>query len=106
MRAYTTTALFLAAAAAGGRADDPGKAEAAKLQGTWAVVAAEAGEQQLPAAAAQTLAFVVEGDTLTIREGDRVAEKSTFTLDPAKAPRAIDWTVAGSGAAVPGLYEV
>ena len=106
MRTLIAATLLLATVSAGEKPGDAAKKDAEWLQGTWRVVSGEMGGQKLPDDIAKTLTFIFEGDTLTIREGERVAEKSTYKLDPSRVPKAIDSTVPGQDKAIPGIYEL
>lgn len=61
----------------------------ARLQGAWMLVETiDYGDRMPPEAGGVT--FLFEGDKCYTIRGDKRSELGTFTLDPAKQPRAID----------------
>src|SRR5947209_18483886 len=87
----TKYALAVLAAALLVAADDAKKDQQA-LQGTWRPVSSErGGKAEGEEAKEHTLTF--EKDTFTVKRGDQVMIKGTFTVDPAKKPKTIDMTV-------------
>jgi uncharacterized protein (TIGR03067 family) len=85
--------LFVAGAA---RADDPAKAELARLEGTWVVVAREymgkkASEEEIKKLNAKV---VVKGDTVAVWSNDAgedvVVAEATIKLDPSTKPKTLD----------------
>lgn len=69
--------------------DDDALEESEKLQGTWAVVSADIGGK-IPENALKGLKVIIRRETILITEEEREREKTTFTLDPSKEPKAID----------------
>jgi uncharacterized protein (TIGR03067 family) len=86
------------------------KKDAEKLQGTWKVVSGEqSGKAQEEA---KEFVMVFDKDTFTVKRGDEVVVKGTFTVDAAKKPKAIDMTIKegrneqDNGKKVHGIYEL
>lgn len=92
-------------------ADGP-LAETKKLQGTWAVVAAEGIDA--PQEAVKQVKVVIRGNTLHLMVPDRDKEKTTlhekekakFTLDPSQKPKAIDLVKDSKELTARGIYEL
>jgi uncharacterized protein (TIGR03067 family) len=74
------------------------KKDLAKFQGSWQAVSAINMEGK-PASAeeAQQLRLVVEGNTFTLREKDTTI-RGTFSIDPTRVPKTIDFTLDGAKA--------
>jgi uncharacterized protein (TIGR03067 family) len=95
-------------------ADDAKKGDVKKdkeaLQGAWRPVSAERGGQAQDDAKEYLLIF--EGDNFTIKRGDDLFAKGTYTIDPSKKPRTIDMTITegrnenDKGKAVRGIYAI
>jgi uncharacterized protein (TIGR03067 family) len=106
MTRYIVTALAVGLLLA---ADDA-KKDKEQLQGTWRPVSAEQEGKAQPDAKEHLLTF--EGDTFTIKRGDQLFVKGTFTLDPSKTPKVIDMKVTegrreeDKGKEVRGIYEL
>lgn len=106
MARYIVTALVVGLLLA---ADDA-KKDKEKLQGSWRPVSAEQGGNVQEDAKEHLLIF--EGDTFTIKKGDQLFVKGTFTLDPSKTPKTIDMKVtegrqeSDNGKEVHGIYEI
>jgi uncharacterized protein (TIGR03067 family) len=106
MRVWGVT-LLVAGLLAGAQADDA-KGEQEKLKGTWTLVAAERGGQKAEEDRIKDIKLTVAGDKITLKtpNGDNV---STFKLDPAKKPKAIDIIPTdgpNKGKPRPGIYEL
>ena len=102
MTRYIVTALAVGLLLA---ADDA-KKDKEQLQGSWRPVAAEQGGKAQDDAKDHLLTF--DGDTFTVKRGDRLLLKGTFTLDPSRSPKAIDLTVLDGpqkGKKVIGIYR-
>jgi uncharacterized protein (TIGR03067 family) len=89
--------------------EDAVKKELAKFQGSWQAVTVQHADGQ-PAAAeeARETHLVVEGNKFTLT-GKGYSISGTFTLDPTKAPKAIDVLVKpndGPAVRFPGIYAV
>src|SRR5262245_5576257 len=74
--------------AAGLRADDA-KKDQDKFKGTWDVVSAQRNGQDAVELIKHKVTF--DGDSFTITDGDQVAYKGTYKLDPSAKPPAIDF---------------
>lgn len=88
---------------------DAARDDRTQLQGTWKVVALEHGGKKKPAKKIAPLRVTVTGDKITSREGKEVLEESTFRLDAAATPRAIDLRfTAGpdAGKSARGIYRL
>src|SRR5262249_53574721 len=98
---------LVAGAGLSGRAQDA-KKDKEQLQGAWLMLKMErAGKTEI---ALGDLTF--EGDTFTVKHGDQLVLKGTFTLDPSKTPKVIDLKVTEArreqdkGKEVHGIYEL
>src|SRR5438067_1825547 len=80
--------LFLGAGEAG---ESAAKSDKDKLQGTWHVVSAERMGMAMPNAQDQKL--VIQGDTLTVKTGEKALFKGKIKLDPSKKPATLDMEV-------------
>jgi uncharacterized protein (TIGR03067 family) len=91
-------------------AADDAKKDKDLLQGSWRAVSAEQAGKAQPDVKEHLLTF--EGDTFTIKRGDQLFVKGTFTLDPSKTPKVIDMKVTegrreeDKGKEVHGIYEL
>ncbi len=82
--------LFLSALAAA-RAQNPGE-DQQKLQGTWKILAGnESGKTMLPSRVKGSK-MIVAGNKIKVQEQEKELTL-TYTMDPAKHPRAIDLTM-------------
>jgi uncharacterized protein (TIGR03067 family) len=100
-------AILVLAGAAG--AEDAVKKEAAQLEGEWVMVSGEANGTALPEATVKTGKRVAKDGETTITIGGQVYFKAKFTIDPAKKPKAIDYTMTEGptkGKTHLGIYEV
>ena len=81
-----------------------------QIEGTWRVVALEIDGNKAMDEDAKKLKVVFEADgTWSLKSEDNEVSKGTSTIDPTKAPKAIDFTVTGgndSGKQSVGIYEV
>jgi uncharacterized protein (TIGR03067 family) len=98
------TGLAVAAFAAD---DDAVKKEKEALKGKWTIVSVERDGKAVDMW--KDGVRLVEGDnyTLTTKDGDSF--KGTFTVDPAKVPKAIDFSPTGGqykGKTLRGIYEI
>jgi uncharacterized protein (TIGR03067 family) len=90
----------------------PGKAggtDLEKMQGRWAITAAESNGKRDPEENLKGLTVTFEGNRYTVRKGDKVLQSGTQKLDPTKTPRQVDITAAGDGgksATRLGIYEL
>ncbi|MFO0797568.1 MAG: TIGR03067 domain-containing protein [Gemmataceae bacterium] len=111
MRVVLLTLLSaLAVAGAGARPDDKAVAADRKaFQGTWAFESVEVAGQKLPADLLKGMTVSFDGDSYSVKQGDKVVESATQTLDPSKSPKALDSKVTAGpnkGATILGIYEI
>ena len=92
--------------------DDAVQQELKKFEGTWVVTAFTIEGRQMTEAQLQTrLSFQFKGNKCISRQGkdsDSPGDEATFTIDPTKQPRTIDFTKAagdGKGKTLRGIYE-
>jgi uncharacterized protein (TIGR03067 family) len=91
-----TTVLLLGAA-------QDAKKDLDQLQGSWQVTSAEREGKPLDTAKNDRLIF--KGDQLTVQ--GKTGDESTFMLDPAQKPAAIDITPAkGPARTIRGIYQI
>ncbi len=105
---------FLSLAAAGfllslvqAKDEDAVKAEVKKFQGVWKVTEAYDKGDKVPAEDLRSLEVIFEGNKILVREGDKVHDRMTFQINPAKKPKTIDMTHAegpNKGRTDPGIY--
>jgi uncharacterized protein (TIGR03067 family) len=84
--------------------EDVLRREQERLEGTWRVVAAEAGGAAIPAREFRDLTLTFKGGAFTARRGDEQAQAGTYSIDPARSPREMDIT-RGRDRQV-GIYQV
>ena len=70
---------------------DAVKKEVERFQGSWRVVSGMHGGEV--GADAQDYTMVFQGDTFSIRRGDRVVMTGRFRPDPSKTPKAVDMVI-------------
>ena len=93
---------------------DPGvaqdaKKETAQLEGEWTMVSGEIDGQSMPEEMRKTARRVVKDGETTVTIGDRLFMKARFSIDPAKKPKTIDYTMTGGpteGKTQLGIYEL
>jgi uncharacterized protein (TIGR03067 family) len=91
-----------------GGAADPVKAELAKLEGEWSMISGEANGQSVPEVMRTQFKRIVKGNETLVTSGDTTFMRATFTIDPAKKPKTIDYTLLegpNKGAKQLGIYE-
>jgi uncharacterized protein (TIGR03067 family) len=92
-----------------GPADDAVKKDLQKLEGTWQLVSQVADGKEMPAEDAKKVTVTIDPDGRwqVMKEGKLVL-LGTVKLDPAKDPKAADWTVTAEGKeqVARGIYEV
>jgi uncharacterized protein (TIGR03067 family) len=94
---------------AAGAQPDAIKEEMAKLQGEWVMVSGEADGQAMPPEQLKTARRVAKDDKTTVTVGGQLFLEARFTVDPAKKPKAIDYTMTGGftkGKQQLGIYEL
>src|SRR5262245_36097564 len=105
------TLVLTASGGSGTRAGDKAavEKELKKFQGTWTVESVEAGGKEIPIDNFKGMTVTFEGDTYTVKIGDKVILAATQKLDPSKSPKTLDGTVAegpGKGTVILGIYEI
>jgi len=90
--------------------DDAQKKDMDMLQGTWRLVAVEVdGKQATRAGQKQEPIMKVEANKFTSTLDDKHEFKGTFTVDPSKKPKQVDFKVLEGeheGKTLLGIYEV
>jgi uncharacterized protein (TIGR03067 family) len=111
-RMATTVAIGLLTVGIGARIAGDDKEDAVKLdmkllQGDWVMQAFENNGKPISAEEARKIKLTIKGDRYLVNIGERKLEL-TFKIDPAKKPKAIDFTMAqGEEKSVThGIYEV
>jgi uncharacterized protein (TIGR03067 family) len=87
---------------------DPGKADIAKMQGEWAMVSGSADGVAMPAEMLASAKRVCKGNETKVTLGETIILQATFTVDPSKKPKTIDYmAIAGptKGKRHLGIYE-
>ena len=101
--------LLASALAAGVSAQDPGKDDLKRLEGTWRMVSGEADGKKAPEEELKKIKVIFKGDAYTVMSDGRVEEKGTQKLDPTKKPKTIDYTMTEGptkGKTHLGIYEL
>jgi uncharacterized protein (TIGR03067 family) len=90
------------------QASDAAKKELERFAGEWTMVSGTIGGQPMPEAMLRTMQREVKGTEVTVTMNGQVYFKATLTLDPAKSPRTIDYTMTEGmtkGKTQLGIYE-
>jgi uncharacterized protein (TIGR03067 family) len=85
--------VLLIAVVGAASAQDAITKEMAQLEGEWSMVSGEANGASMPGAMVKTGKRVAKKGETTIFMGERVYFKAKFSIDPARKPRAIDYTM-------------
>jgi uncharacterized protein (TIGR03067 family) len=104
-----TAAAIVVSLLVGAGGPDAVKKEMALLQGEWSMVSGEIDGQALPEDYVKTASRIAKGDETTVIFSGKVFMKAKFTVDPAKKPKAIDYTMTDGptkGKTQLGIYEV
>src|SRR5690242_9302756 len=110
MLKYALTLLAAGLLVAADAKKDDAKKDQEAIQGTWKVVSGERGGK--PQENAKEFSITFDKDTFTVKQGDEVAVKGTFKLDPSKSPKAIDMKITegrnaqNNGKEMRGIYEL
>ena len=80
------------------------KEEMAKLQGTWKVVAAQMAGKDFPDF--KKLQLVINRDTMALKASGMDVKSWTFTVDPSRKPKAMDWIMGEEKASLPAIYSL
>src|SRR5439155_27165310 len=85
------------------------KKEMALLQGEWSMVSGEIDGKAMPEDFLKGARRTAKGDETTIVIAGQLFMKATFTIDPAKKPKTIDYTMTdgfSKGKKQLGIYEI
>jgi uncharacterized protein (TIGR03067 family) len=107
MRALRITIALVSLAGVGVAQD--AKKEMALLEGEWAMESGEIDGQSMPDEMRKTAKRVVKDGETTVTIGGQLFMKAKFTIDPAKKPKTIDYTMTGGpteGKTQLGIYEL
>jgi uncharacterized protein (TIGR03067 family) len=74
--------------------DDAAQKDKENLQGNWRILAAFDNGEKVPEKNIRAMKIKFAGSTVVVHEDDKLHERFTFKLDPAKKPKAIDFLVA------------
>jgi uncharacterized protein (TIGR03067 family) len=88
---------------------DAVKKEMARLEGEWSMVSGEIDRQPMPPEFLKGARRVARGDETTVTINGQLFIKARFTIDPAKKPRTINYTMTGGptkGKTQLGIYEL
>ena len=103
-------AVLTAIASAADSNDEALKKDRKQIEGTWKVAALEVDGNKAMDEDAKKLRVVFGPDgSWSLKSEENEISKGTSTIDPTKAPKAIDFTVTGgndSGKQSVGIYEV
>jgi uncharacterized protein (TIGR03067 family) len=102
-------ALVVVAAVLMGAADDLLEDDRDRIQDTWVTVSFEVNGQGAPSEAVKDIRTVFKDKDYIQKKGDEVLEEGTFTLDPDKKPRQIDFKIGtgqDQGKDQFGIYEL
>jgi uncharacterized protein (TIGR03067 family) len=80
------------------------KEEMAKLQGTWKVISWQAAGKDIPFG--ERVQVVVKGDTMALVADGKQAKAWTFSVDPSRKPKAMDWVIGEEKAPIPAIYAL
>jgi uncharacterized protein (TIGR03067 family) len=91
----------------GGANEEGIRKEQTNLQGTWLVVALEAGGKPIPADGLRriNLHYIFTGNKILIKRVGRPDQENTYQIDPTATPKRIDTKIKG-GMTVKGIYEL
>jgi uncharacterized protein (TIGR03067 family) len=90
-------------------AQDAAKKEMSQLEGEWSMVSGEANGTAMPKDTVSAGKRVAKDGETTITFAGQVYLKAKFTIDPAKKPKAIDYTMTEGptkGKTHLGIYEL
>jgi uncharacterized protein (TIGR03067 family) len=79
------------------------------LQGTWRAVRIETGGSLVPAEIAETVRYIVDGDRVSLMEGDQPAGEGVICLVLEADPKAFDFTATAGpqpGTLARGIYRI
>jgi len=99
----------LAVSTSWAQGNEAAKKDKAQLQGEWTMVSGERDGQAFPADFMKGSKRVAKGDEITVMLQGQLFMSAKFALDPAKSPKAIDYSVTGgpyAGKAQLGIYQL
>jgi len=108
MRVLLSLALVAGAGLAVATAQDA-KKEQEKLAGKWTFASREEGGKATPAEQLKTMMLTLDGDKFTAKDGDKVVQAGTYTVDPSQTPKTVNAAVTegeGKGTTMLGIYEL
>jgi uncharacterized protein (TIGR03067 family) len=88
---------------------DEAKIDLAKLQGEWVMVSGSRDGQMLATNVVANSRRVAKGNEMTVTIDGQLLMQATFTLDPSKKPKAIDYAMKHGphmGQTELGIYEI
>jgi uncharacterized protein (TIGR03067 family) len=88
---------------------DESKADRAKMQGEWSMVSGSADGFAIPDEMLPTAKRVCKGNETTVTFGTQLIMQATFTIDPTKKPKTIDYQATDGptkGKTHLGIYEI
>jgi len=100
--------IVVLAGSAAGEESDAAKADIAKMQGAWKMVSGSADGVAMPAELLATAKRVCKGNETTVTLGETLILQATFTVDPTKVPKTIDYKATDGptkGKTHLGIYE-
>jgi uncharacterized protein (TIGR03067 family) len=92
-----------------GSAQDATKKEMSRLEGEWSMVSGQANGLAMPQELVKTGKRVAKNAETTITIGGQILFKATFSIDPTKKPKTIDYTMTEGptkGKTHLGIYEL
>jgi uncharacterized protein (TIGR03067 family) len=108
MRVFVALIVVLGLVRAGD-AQDAARKEMSRLEGKWSMVSGKSDGREMPKELVKTGRRVAKGGETTVEVGGRVLFKARFRIDPAKKPKAIDYTMTEGptkGKTQLGIYEL
>src|SRR5262245_48241575 len=104
IRVVLSFALVGAVAVAAGGQD--AKKEQEKLAGKWTTEWREEGGKATPAEQLKSMVLILDGDKFTVKDGDKVIQAGTYTVDPTQTPKTVNPAVTegeGKGTTMLGI---
>jgi uncharacterized protein (TIGR03067 family) len=102
--AFTTLTIAIAQAQS-----DAAKTDLAKLQGEWVMVSGSRDGQMLATNIVANSRRIAKGNEMTVTVGGQLLMQATFTIDPARKPKNIDYAINHGphmGQTELGIYEI
>ena len=112
MRWFTLVSMLLLAADLLSAAQGPDKAvqeDLKKLEGTWTYLSVDLAGKKLPDDIISTGSLTIKGNTYKTELFGQVTDEGTFTIDPSKKPKTMDYMVTdgpNKGKTQLGIYEL